>query len=82
MGDGEGSAHMNASLATRSRCRPGMKTIYWALCVAALFIVISTQLRVELAGKRIRLHLPAGMVTVFRSTLGFPDHHAREEISL
>jgi hypothetical protein len=74
---------MSASLTSPfNRCRPRRSVIYSSLCVAMIFIAVSTQVQVERAGNRLHFHFSAGLLTVFRATTEFLVSPSGEKISL
>ena len=73
---------MSDLLRPEESCRPRTNVIYRAVCIAALFIVLSTQVRVELAGNRVRVHFPVSIVSALRATVELLGHRGAGENSL
>ena len=63
-------------------CRPRPNLVYTSLCIAALFIVLSTQVRVELGGNRVRVHFPSSIVSALRASVDLLGHRAVRENAL
>jgi hypothetical protein len=76
---------MTATITRRlNPCRPRKSVIYSSLWIAAAFVVVSTQVRVERTGNHhLRIHFPTSFAAVLKATAEFLDQQSTsKEISL